>query len=224
MINNWLISLIGNIGTTFLVLGAFIAYIIWQFNPVIRLPKKSQPITTGSEEQTSQGEFILQGQTINDIYAEKKGNSLKGDARLPDGQAKLFIVKGEHDAPYILNDLKIVEKDEQEAEAQQAFEDPVVAKEVVADLLSELGLGRQVGLRPRVGADGELDRLHFAVHGQPGHGEQVRDAANAQGHPLQRFLHPLALDQGRHPPLRPVGTRASRRGPRPQNRQSRGRP
>lgn len=137
MINNWLISLIGNIGTTFLVLGAFIAYIIWQFNPVIRLPKKSQPITTGSEEQTSQGEFILQGQTINDIYAEKKGNSLKGDARLPDGQAKLFIVKGEHDEPYILNDLKIVEKDEQEAEAQQAFEDPVVAKEVVADLLHQ---------------------------------------------------------------------------------------
>ena len=38
MISSWLVNLIGNIGTTFLLLIAFVAYIIWQFNPVFKLP------------------------------------------------------------------------------------------------------------------------------------------------------------------------------------------
>src|SRR4029079_16910714 len=85
MISDWLVRFLGNIGTAALLLVAFLAYIIWQFNPVFRLPKKS-PTVVGGDGTDSTAEFAVTGKTINDIYAEtNKGNSLKAE---PDGQAK----------------------------------------------------------------------------------------------------------------------------------------
>jgi S-DNA-T family DNA segregation ATPase FtsK/SpoIIIE len=137
MISNWLVSLVGNIGTAALLLIAFLAYIIWQFNPVFKLPKKSRPVNEEEkEEQTNQEELIVTAKTINDQYAEvNKGNSLKGDA-------KLFIVSPkETEELYPANDFKIVEKEEQEEEAKKAFEDTVVSKEVVADIMHQHDAG-----------------------------------------------------------------------------------
>jgi len=124
LISNWLISLVGNIGTTFLILIALLGYVIWQFNPVFKLPAKSR--AAGSPELIEdQATSMLTGKTINDAYAEtNKGNSLKGDA-------KLFIVSNEDEERPAA--LKIIERDDEEV--KEAFEDPTVPKEVVADLL-----------------------------------------------------------------------------------------
>jgi len=128
MISNWLINMLGNIGTAALLLVAFLAYVIWQFNPVFHLPKKLQE-QPANLEQLNPEELVLAGKTINDHYAEaNKGNSLKGDPRL-------FIVSSkEADDAYAGSDLKIVEKNEDEA--KKVFEEPVV-KEVVADLMHQ---------------------------------------------------------------------------------------
>lgn len=126
MISNWLISLTGNIGTTVLLLAAFLSYIIWQFNPVFRFPKKLQ---TGNNDGQVTEQPGLAGKTINDSYAEiNKGNSLKGDA-------KLFIVTNEPGELNATNDLKIIEKEDEEV--KEAFEDPVVTREVVADMMHQ---------------------------------------------------------------------------------------
>jgi len=133
MISNWLISLVGNIGTAALLLVAFLAYVIWQFNPVFRLPKKLQPINKEeNENQANEPELAMIGKTINDQYAEvNKGNSLKGDA-------KLFIVASkETDEPYPSNEFKITERNEQEEEAREAFQDTAVTKEVVAEIMHQ---------------------------------------------------------------------------------------
>jgi len=127
MISNWLISLIGNIGTAVLLFAAFLSYAIWQFNPVFHVPKKSGVPGEAVAEQDALG---ITGKTINDSYAEKnKGNSLKGDA-------KLFITSDETDDITNDHDLKIIEKDEEE-EREEAFEDTFVPKEVVADLMHQ---------------------------------------------------------------------------------------
>jgi DNA segregation ATPase FtsK/SpoIIIE, S-DNA-T family len=125
MISEWLVRFLGNIGTAALLFVAFLAYIIWQFNPVFKLPKKSKP-STGEANQEGGQQSIVLGKTINDVYAEaNKGNSLKGEA-------KLFVVSNT-DELNAANDFKIVEKNEEES--KKAFEDPVVAKEIVADLM-----------------------------------------------------------------------------------------
>ncbi len=128
MISKWLVTMLGTIGTAALLLVAFLAYVIWQFNPVFKLPRKSQP-DNKDEQNNEQQEGITTGKTVNDVYAESnKGNSLRGDA-------KLFIITDEADELHSDNDLKIIEKDEEEA--KEAFEDPVVTKEVVADIMHQ---------------------------------------------------------------------------------------
>ena len=57
MISDWLVRFLGNIGTAALLFVAFLAYIIWQFNPVFKLPKKLKP-STGEAKQEG-------GPTIN---------------------------------------------------------------------------------------------------------------------------------------------------------------
>jgi S-DNA-T family DNA segregation ATPase FtsK/SpoIIIE len=132
MISNWLISLIGKIGTAALLLVAFLAYVIWQFNPVFSLSKKLQPINEEEKdgEQTSQPGLVVIGKTINDQYAEaNKGNSLKGDT-------KLFIVSPkETDEGNSGDAFKIIEKEQDGV--REAFEDPLVTKEVVADMMHQ---------------------------------------------------------------------------------------
>lgn len=133
MISNWLINMLGNVGTAALLFVAFLAYIIWQFNPVFRLPKKSQVIAEepGSIEQQNEEQTVLTGKTINDQYAESnKENTLKGDP-------KLFVISSKDtDELYGGSDLKVVERDDSH-EAKNAFEEPVVTKEVVADLMHQ---------------------------------------------------------------------------------------
>jgi S-DNA-T family DNA segregation ATPase FtsK/SpoIIIE len=126
MISDWLVRFLGNIGTAALLFIAFLAYVIWQFNPVFKLPKKLQPVG-GESIEPGQPEFAITGKTVNDIYAETgKGNSLKGEA-------KLFIVPSA-DEQNAGNDLKIVEKDYDEGN-KKTFEEPVVTKEVVAEIM-----------------------------------------------------------------------------------------
>jgi len=126
MISDWLVRFLGNIGTAALLFIAFLAYVIWQFNPVFKLPKKLQPVG-GESNEPGQPEFAITGKTVNDIYAETgKGNSLKGEA-------KLFIVPNA-DEQNAGNDLKIVEKDYDEGN-KKTFEEPVVTKEVVAEIM-----------------------------------------------------------------------------------------
>ena len=125
MISDWLVRFLGNIGTAALLFVAFLAYIIWQFNPVFKLPKKLKPSTAEANQEGGQQSIVL-GKTINDVYAEaNKGNSLKGEA-------KLFVVSNT-DELNAANDFKIIEKNEEES--KKVFEDPVVAKEIVADLM-----------------------------------------------------------------------------------------
>jgi len=151
MISEWLVRFLGNIGTAALLFVAFLAYIIWQFNPVFRLPKKSQ---AGSGEEKGieplDPEFAVTGKTINDIYGEaNKGNSLKGDSRQPDGQAKLFIVSND-DGQNSGSDLKIVEKDDDNA---KAFEEATIAREVVADIMHSHDIpGDEKILKPKTKA------------------------------------------------------------------------
>jgi len=130
-----LVRFLGNIGTAALLFVAFLAYIIWQFNPVFKLPKKLQRGAEGEKDIVqADPEFATIGKTVNDAYAEtNKGNSLKGDARLPDGQAKLYIVSNTNEQNATA-DLNIVEKDYDD-ETNKAFEEPAVTKEVVADIM-----------------------------------------------------------------------------------------
>ena len=133
MISEWLIKLLGNIGTASLLLVVALAYIIWQFNPAFNLPKRKISIPLESEEKDNaeivEGNLIATGKTINDLYTENdQRNSMQSNSGM--------IINPVNEKP--LHDLKIIEKEEEPLEEQiEEIErkQPTVEKEIVNELL-----------------------------------------------------------------------------------------
>src|SRR5579871_233723 len=82
IISNWLIHVIGWIGTAALLFVAGLAYFIWRFNPVFKVPaiskkeKQLQPVETSTEEDDGAKLFVEEN------VANEKGNKLKGESRI----------------------------------------------------------------------------------------------------------------------------------------------
>jgi S-DNA-T family DNA segregation ATPase FtsK/SpoIIIE len=124
MICDWLVKLIGNIGTAALLLVMAAAYIIWQFNPAFNLPVKKEavqdgePLTVNNEQKTEM--IPVPGQkTINDLYAENGS-----------GEGKSYFLKKETEPGAAsenkesLPELKLIEKDEPVTEEPQLIIKP----------------------------------------------------------------------------------------------------
>ncbi len=117
MISNWLVNLIGFIGTTVLLLAVAGAYLIWQFNPSFNVPaKKQQPDTKTDPEDSA--DIKPSGVSVNDIYAGK-GNVLTGNE-------KMNYQKEEDEDELELTEIE----DEEELINEEGIE-----KEIVDDIL-----------------------------------------------------------------------------------------
>ena len=117
MISNWLVNLIGFIGTTVLLLAVAGAYLIWQFNPSFNVPaKKQQPDTKTDPEDSA--DIKPSGVSVNDIYAGK-GNILTGNE-------KMNYQKEEDEDELELTEIE----DEEELINEEGIE-----KEIVDDIL-----------------------------------------------------------------------------------------
>lgn len=202
MISNWLVNMLGTVGTAALLLVAFLAYVIWQFNPVFKLPKKLQP--TGkdqTDEQETEESQVVAGRTINDIYAEaNKGNSLKGEA-------KLFVVtNGEQES----SDFKIIEKDEEQA--KEAFEDPMVTKEVVADIMHSHDIpGDDSMIKPKTKKEKPAENLELEIRAIDKDDEDSAEPVEKTFENLPPYEPTLDLRDYKYPRLDLLETHGSER-------------
>lgn len=81
MIKDWLVNLLGTVGTAALLLVVVISYLIWQFNPTFTMPERKPkllPAPVANEAVAEPEKPIVHGVSINDLYAQKK-NGLNGD-------------------------------------------------------------------------------------------------------------------------------------------------
>ncbi len=105
MIVDWLVKVLGTVGTAALLLVVAISYIIWQFNPAFSIPQRRQVVV---DDEPSKEETLapVTGKTINEVYAENgsNGNVLKN------GESIVL-------SPNISNnpqpELKLIEKEEE---------------------------------------------------------------------------------------------------------------
>ncbi len=108
MISEWLTRLLGNIGTTALLMVAGLAFIIWRFNPVFKVPaipkKDKQQIPIAENENEEDGAKLF----VEEPIINKKGNKLKGE------NSSLIISPANDFDNH--SDLKIIEKDIDEKE------------------------------------------------------------------------------------------------------------
>jgi DNA segregation ATPase FtsK/SpoIIIE, S-DNA-T family len=131
MVNLWLNNFLGTVGTGALLLVVGVSYLIWQFNPVFRLPKRAvvaKPVQPEAIEVGETTKDIDEDEDENFIPVAGKGNSLKGEHSLVINPT--------------LNDLyaegfEIIEKEEDESvedtEEENEQELPV-EKEVIDDI------------------------------------------------------------------------------------------
>src|SRR5882762_1977817 len=81
MISDWLIRFLGWLGTAALLLVAGLAYLIWRFNPVFKVPKmpalpvKEKATVPAAEETKKEGARLF----VDEGFSNKKGNIMKGD-------------------------------------------------------------------------------------------------------------------------------------------------
>ena len=144
LIRDWLIGLLGNVGTACLLLVVGVSYLIWQFNPTFNVPirnkieepEKGAAVSENSEtEQKPEELSIIQmaknAASINDIYAvkeEKEQESIPN--ALKEGGWVLDINQVKEEKDY---GLAVSEKEEPE-ENIMPVNDPV-AEEVIDDIL-----------------------------------------------------------------------------------------
>jgi S-DNA-T family DNA segregation ATPase FtsK/SpoIIIE len=129
MISSWLVNFLGTVGTAFLLLVVAGSYLIWQFNPSFNLPERK-----GEEQEEKEKEeepvLVIESRkktgSVNDMYAEgtpEKGNLLKGDG--------LMVINPTTEEKN--DNFTITEKEEDQE--QLTINEPVVEKEIVADIL-----------------------------------------------------------------------------------------
>lgn len=149
MINDWLIKMLGTIGTAAVLLVTGLAYFIWRFNPAFTVPslKKLRPSATGPEagegldignSYNSGNESVLQADNI-------KPNKLKGD------KGVVVILPRQNGQQDPLTEFKVVGKEDTPLMVIPSVSEPVipVAEEIKKALLkqaSEDELGNESGL------------------------------------------------------------------------------
>ena len=115
MISDWLIGIIGKIGTASLLFVAGLAYIIWRFNPVFKvpsIPKKTADFNAKNVTETEDAKLF-----IDESFSDKKGNSLKGESGI------VVIPPKKNEEQNNNADLKLVEKDDDEFLAEELMND-----------------------------------------------------------------------------------------------------
>lgn len=107
MIKNWMYQTIGQVGTLGVLAAAFLSYVIWQFNPVFRLPAKKQ--YAGNEPET------VEKNTADDLSANEDNETAEV---MPPAAVTGNMLKKNGSmvaAPPLVNepahDIQLVEKD-----------------------------------------------------------------------------------------------------------------
>jgi DNA segregation ATPase FtsK/SpoIIIE, S-DNA-T family len=144
MINEWMIGLMGTVGTATLLVVVAACYLIWQFNPSFNLPQRKAGIPPVENETREEGAKLsvdtsfLNGKTVNDLYSEaspgiapEKANLLKGD-----GDMVLNIINEESDNRFTMTERDEEEDQEDEDVSEElTAEEPVIEKEIPNEIL-----------------------------------------------------------------------------------------
>jgi DNA segregation ATPase FtsK/SpoIIIE, S-DNA-T family len=162
MISEWLINFLGSVGTAALLLVVGISYLIWQFNPDIKIPERSkESADTLAEEEEAMSDsspLVKPSLSVNDAYAaktetavaaEEKPNALKGEGGM--------IINEMGDLEEDMPKLEIIERnqpddeetdEEEEEETLSDLSEPPVEKEITSDLLHQHDVSQPLEFEP----------------------------------------------------------------------------
>jgi S-DNA-T family DNA segregation ATPase FtsK/SpoIIIE len=119
MIKNWMTQTIGQVGTLGVLAAAFLSYVIWQFNPVFRLPAKKQfagnesvsaeaiaedALSVNEENETA---AVIQSATATGNMLKRNGGMVAVPAAVNQPAHDIQLV--EKDIPLVVNAAEVIE-------------------------------------------------------------------------------------------------------------------
>jgi S-DNA-T family DNA segregation ATPase FtsK/SpoIIIE len=97
MISNWLINFLGTIGTAALLVVVVISYLIWQFNPVIKMPGKKTYTDSASDDESYENHYPHDESSAH----KSEGNMLVLGKNESAGNG-IELIDGEDDFPLVI--------------------------------------------------------------------------------------------------------------------------
>ena len=128
MIKDWLFVTVGKIGTIGIIAVAFLAYVIWRFNPAFKIPSVKKEAAAGSEAESFAREE-WPDEEADEVRASIKGNSMKGNAAMADKNIQ---------QPEAKHDLELVEKEEPVSKKNNVLKQEEPVEEIVAEEAEEV--------------------------------------------------------------------------------------
>ncbi|MCW3073853.1 MAG: translocase FtsK [Flaviaesturariibacter sp.] len=142
MVSNWLTGFLGSVGTAALLLVVGASYLIWQFNPVFKMPQRKIRLIDDEDEE----EFATEGKVSKEavspvILSEEEANETREEKRNAlKGEGAMLFTPTVNDA--YANGYEMIEKDEEEEEIAEESdeahfheEEQPQDAEIIADLL-----------------------------------------------------------------------------------------
>ncbi|WEK35300.1 MAG: DNA translocase FtsK [Candidatus Pseudobacter hemicellulosilyticus] len=135
MLSNWLVQMIGQIGTTFLLLAGGLAYFIWRFNPVFKMPNlrsaPKAPVAAAEEEEEEAPavEGVAEEEEPAPVKTSKR-NKLKKDSVMVNPPV---VAEPEEELP-----LELIEREEPETTAEAELEEEIEEEEIEEEPEEEL--------------------------------------------------------------------------------------
>jgi S-DNA-T family DNA segregation ATPase FtsK/SpoIIIE len=140
MVNNWLTGFLGSVGTGALLLVVGASYLIWQFNPVFRMPRRK--IRLIEEEEFEAEEEVPEAAVVPVILSEEEADEAKEEKRNAlKGEGTMVFTPTVNDT--YANNFEVIEKEEEEEEELTAESDEAgfheeeqpQEAEIIADIL-----------------------------------------------------------------------------------------
>jgi S-DNA-T family DNA segregation ATPase FtsK/SpoIIIE len=206
MISDWLVKFLGWIGTAALLLVAGLAYFIWRFNPVFKMPKmpvreRKPAIAAVEEDEEDEGSLPIPVKGGARLFVDEGFSSMKGNVLREEGGIVAIAPEAEDAHP-----LELVEKEE---DNEPPFEVNSTVEEAGPEVLEEIPPLALPPVTPVVppargkeipAPDLELEIKRPEQTDAAGNGEDETEEA-ASGLPLPDYEPTLDLRDYKYPSL-----------------------
>jgi len=133
MISNWMVKFLGTIGTAAIILIGGLAYFIWRFNPVFKVPKlperkaKPAPVIVPADNVTGKKANINEEPKlfIQQPAEDNSGNMLKSEGGI-------VVIQPRSEEKFAA-DLKVIERDADEEDGDEEEEDDMEMEEPIEE-------------------------------------------------------------------------------------------
>lgn len=137
MINNWLVKMLGSVGTAAVLLAGGLAYIIWRFNPVFRMPSlpAKAPAKMDAAKLDIDDTLLAAAETgeipaTSDETLTKAEKSNKKNKLKKEDAGALLVNPNQETEQDPLNDFQVIEKDAPKEPVAEKVTEPLPADEL----------------------------------------------------------------------------------------------